>query len=72
MKKKWTRWLPVLVVVPFIFGTIGYTQAGFSLKDAMYDSVSLYVIQQNADSTNIYTEISRWTAALVTTAAVLT
>lgn len=72
MKRKWTRWLPVLVVVPFIFGTIGYTQAGFSLKDAMYDSVSLYVIQQNADSTNIYTEISRWTAALVTTAAVLT
>ena len=72
MKKKWTKFLPVLVVVPFIFGTIGYTQAGLPLKDAMYNSISLYVIQQNADSTNICTEISRWTAALVTTAAVLT
>ncbi|MCR5640474.1 MAG: hypothetical protein K6G04_03870 [Lachnospiraceae bacterium] len=72
MKKKWTNFLPVLVIVPFIFGVIGYTQAGIPLKDAMYDSVSLYVIQQNADSTNVCTEIARWTAALVTTAAVLT
>ncbi|MCR4999568.1 MAG: hypothetical protein K6A05_07005 [Lachnospiraceae bacterium] len=72
MWKKISRFVPILVIVPFIFGVTGYTMAGISLKDAMYDSVSLYVIQQNADSTNAFTEIARWSAALVTTAAVLT
>ena len=71
MIKKLKKIFPVLAIVPFIIGSVGYHMAGLRWMDACYNSVSLYVIQQNADSTNALTEIARWSAALVATAAIL-
>lgn len=66
------KWLiPVLCVLPFAIGTIGYMMAGEKLSDSLYYSFSLYFINLNSDAYNIAIEIARWTTALVTATAVL-
>lgn len=69
--KRLKKWVPVLSILPFLLGTVGYGLAGERLLDAMYFSFSLYFVNLVSDSSNILVEIARWTAALVTTAAVL-
>lgn len=71
MRKRLKKWIPVLSVVPLLLGTAGYLCAGERLLDAMYFSLSLYFVNLVSDSSNILVELSRWTAALVTTTAVL-
>ena len=68
---KWKKWVPVLSVLPFLMGSAGYVLAGERVLDAMYFSFSLYFVNLVSDSSNALVEIARWTAALVTTAAVL-
>lgn len=65
------KWVPVLSVLPFLLGSVGYALAGERPLDAMYDSFSLYFVNLVSDSSNPLVEIARWTAALVTTAAVM-
>lgn len=72
---KMGKWLkkcvPVLSVLPFVLGAMGYTLAGERLLDALYYSFSLYFVNLVSDSSNVLVEIARWTAALVTTTAVM-
>lgn len=66
------KWLvPVLCVLPFAIGSIGYRMAGEKISDSLYYSFSLYFVNLNSDSYNVIVEIARWTAALVMTTAVL-
>lgn len=65
------KWVPVLSVLPFLLGAAGYILAGERVLDALYFSLSLYFVNLVSDSSNALVEIARWTAALVTTTAVL-
>lgn len=71
IEKQLKKWVPVLSVLPFLLGAAGYALAGERLLDALYFSFSLYFVNLVSDSSNVLVEIARWTAALVTTAAVL-
>ncbi|MCH5248968.1 MAG: hypothetical protein J1E98_03515 [Lachnospiraceae bacterium] len=66
---KW--FIPMLAIIPFIIGTIGYVRAEESLSDSLYYSLSLYFVNLNSESSNIMIDIARWTAAMVTAATVL-
>ena len=68
---KLKKWIPLLSILPFLMGSAGYFLAGERLLDAMYFSLSLYFVNLVSDSSNALVEAARWTAALVTTAAVL-
>lgn len=63
--------IPVSAVCPFIIGTLGYYTAGEDFSNALYASFALYFVNPVSDAYNIPIEIARWTAALVTTSAVL-
>ena len=71
LAKQLKKWVPVLSILPFLLGAAGYAWAGERLLDALYYSFSLYFVNLVSDSSNLFVEIARWTAALVTTAAVL-
>ncbi len=62
---------PALSFLPFLLGAAGYALAGERVLDALYFSFSLYFVNLVSDSSNALVEIARWTAALVTTTAVL-
>ena len=63
--------IPILAVIPFIIGTIGYILAKEGLSDSLYYSFSLYFVNLNSNESNFMIDIARWTAAMVTVAAVL-
>lgn len=63
--------IPLLAVCPFIIGAAGYYTAGETFYNALYASFALYFVNPVSDAYNILIEIARWTAALVTTAAIL-
>lgn len=63
--------VPLLAVCPFVIGAMGYYAAGEKFFDALYASFALYFVNPVSDAYNIPIEIARWTAALVTTAAIL-
>lgn len=54
-----------------IIGTIGYLIAGEMLSNAMYAAFSLYSGSASSDAYNVYIEIARWTAPLVTATAIV-
>lgn len=69
---KWLKkCVPVLSVLPFFLGAVGYALTGARLLDALYYSFSLYFVNLVSDNSNALVEIARWTAALVTTTAVI-
>ena len=70
-KERLKKWIPLLSVLPFFTGTVGYTLAGERLLDALYFSFSLYFVNLVSDASNPLIEAARWGAALVTTTAVL-
>ena len=63
--------IPFLALMPFVIGTIGYGIAGEKITDALYASFALYFVNPVSDSYNAFIDISRWSAALVTTSAVI-
>lgn len=62
---------PLLAVCPFVAGALGYCAAGEEFSDALYASFALYFVNPVSDAYNIPIEIARWTAALVTTSAIV-
>ena len=68
MKKKV---LTVLALVPLVLGTTGYKLSGEMITNALYAEVSLYFTSPISDAYNVYIEIARWTAPLVTATAIL-
>ena len=60
-----------LFVFPFLMGLIGNVLAGNEVLDAAYASVSLYFMNLVLKPVNIWTEIARWTAPLVTASGIL-
>lgn len=71
MEAKLKKIVPVLCILPFIIGSIGYLAAGEKVTDSLYGSFALYFVNPVSDSHNTAIEIARWTSALVTTAVVL-
>ena len=68
MKKKV---LTVLALVPLVLGTIGYIFSGERITNAIYAAFALYFTNPISDAYNVYIEIARWTAPLVTATAIL-
>ena len=67
MKKKV---LTVLALVPLVLGTIGYILSGEMTTNAIYAAFALYFTNPISDAYNVYIEIARWTAPLVTATAI--
>lgn len=63
--------MPVFAMLPFVTGAIGYMVSGETLTDSLYESYALYFVSPVCGAYNIWIEIARWTAALVTTATIL-
>ena len=68
MKKKV---LTVLALVPLVIGTIGYILSDEMITNAIYAAFALYFTNPVSDAYNVYIEIARWTAPLVTATAIL-
>lgn len=71
IKRFLEKCVPLFIICPFIVGAVGYYSAGEKLSDALYASFALYFVNPVSDACNIPVEIARWSAALVTTAAIL-
>lgn len=71
MKKSLNKFLPVFALLPLIIGTIGYLSSGEMFSDALYCSFALYFTSHISDAYNVYIEIARWTAPLVTATTIL-
>lgn len=63
--------IPIVCLIPFIVGTVGYAQSGVMLTDSLYASFSLYFTSHIFDAYNGCIEFARWTAPLVTATAIL-
>lgn len=63
--------LPVVALLPLVIGTIGYVISGEMTTNALYASFALYFTNPVSDEYNIYIEIARWTAPLVTATTIL-
>lgn len=61
----------MLVLVPLIIGTIGYILAGEMYSNALYAAFALYFTNPISDTYNVFVEIARWTAPLVTATTIL-
>lgn len=71
VKNHLKKYLPILAIFPLIIGTYGYITAGERPSDALYAAFALYFVNPVSDGYNFFIEIARWTAALVTTTAIL-
>lgn len=71
MKNFLKKVIPLTTVVPLIVGSIGYIISGEKITDALYDAVALYTLSHISDGYNLFIEIARWTAPLVTATAIL-
>lgn len=58
-------------LVPLLLGSIGYIVSGEMITNAIYASFALYFTNPISDEYNVYIELARWTAPLVTTTAIL-
>lgn len=71
----------VLSPIPFLLGVIGYYNSNsgesvskaiyYRISDAIYNSICLYGFGWNSAETNVWLEIARWTAPLVTAAGLV-
>ena len=68
MKKKI---LACLFVLPFIMATVGYMLSGVPVVDAAYAGVELYFLNLLYNPENIWAEIARWTAPIMTASGIL-
>lgn len=56
----------LIFALPFCLGLAGYLKSGESVLQALYSSVCLYVLEYREVEWNIFLEIARWTAPIVT------
>ncbi len=71
MRKSFKKILPFLALIPWIMGTAGYRIAGMGVSDSLYAGLGLYLTSPMSDDYNLWIELARWTAPLVTATAVL-
>ena len=71
MKQLLRKMIFVVVLLPLTIGTIGYIIAGEMFTNALYASFALYFTNPISDSYNLYVEIARWSAPLVTATSIL-
>lgn len=71
MKQLLRRLLLVAALFPLMIGAIGYVTSGEMVTNALYASFALYFTNPISDEYNIYIEIARWTAPLVTATTIL-
>ena len=64
-------WRALLLVVPFLLGTVGFCRAGESTVDALFLAISLYGMQVQDPTPNLLVELARWTAPLATAGGVM-
>lgn len=66
------KYLNVIIVVPFLIGTVSYYLTGETLLNAMYYSLGLYGMNLNSDAMNWGIEAARWMAPGVVMVSILT
>ena len=71
MKEIIKKHIFILAIIPLLIGTIGYMRVGIMFSNALYSSFALYFTNPISDAYNIYIEIARWTAPLVTATTIL-
>lgn len=65
------KFIPILCIIPFIAGTVGYVMSGEALNNSLYASFALYFTNPVSDAYNGFVEFARWTAPLVMVTAIL-
>lgn len=56
----------LVIILPFFLGSAGYLLAGEEISQSMYNALQLYLFEYSeVDHINIFLEISRWVAPLV-------
>jgi len=63
--------LPVVFILPFILGVIGFLLEGEKLLDSAYFSFALYAVNPLYEEKNILIEIARWLAPAVVASGLL-
>ncbi len=71
MKERLKKFIPILVIIPLLVGTIGYLVCGETLTDSLYASFALYFTNPVSDAYNGCIEFARWMAPLVTATTIL-
>ena len=62
----------IIFLIPLICGMVGLAgQSGESVLDALYHCVAMYLINYGDTPPNLWVEIARWTAPLVTASGVV-
>ena len=59
-----------LIVLPLIIGTAGLIWAGSRPLDALFSTLTMYVLNYGEDASNWLVEVARWTAPLATAGSV--
>lgn len=62
---------PLLILLPFVVGLIGFLQAEQTLPQAIYNSICLYGMGHKELPANFTIEIARWLAPLATAGSVV-
>ena len=72
MKNKLKILLKILIlIIPFILGSIGLYRSGESLSDAMFYAFTMYFMNYGDAAPNIEIEIARWIAPVMTFSGVI-
>lgn len=69
MQDKWMKRVIKIIVffIPFVFGVIGFRMAeGAAFNDALFYSIGFYTLNNMDPAENIFIEMARWTAPLMT------
>lgn len=71
MRKKHIWLKTIVILIPFILGTIGLYLAGERLGEAMYYSLGMYFMAYMDIAPNLLVEIARWSAPLMTAGSII-
>lgn len=71
LQKKRTRLLYIILFcLPFLLGFIGNYKSGNSVLNSLYGALCVYVMELQIQPENIFSEIARWTAPLMTASGI--
>ena len=71
MRKKHIWLKTIVLLIPFILGTVGRRLAGERLGEAMYYSLGMYFMSYMDVAPNILVEIGRWMAPVMTASSII-